>query len=235
MFWLVLKIFAGCILLESGEIDFSAVEAENEEIEQVCTDEPNCLDLDGDGYPKEEDCDDEDENAIGIEQDLDCDGISNALDPCPLDPFNDLDQDGLCGDQDSECNLDFALQQWNLEQELHAISSCSSVEGDIYIYDISSEILPTFESLEVLKGSIFIGNNKELHTIDAFPALVTMLGVLRIQDNPKLEILSGFDKLSDIQGIEIFNHPNLCESEITKLIEKLNYPSSEQAGNNSDC
>ncbi len=34
-------------------------------------------------------------------QDWDNDGIANADDPCPYDPFNDQDHDGICGDRDN--------------------------------------------------------------------------------------------------------------------------------------
>ena len=32
---------------------------------------------------------------------MDADNLGDACDPCPIDPFNDGDGDGLCGDVDN--------------------------------------------------------------------------------------------------------------------------------------
>lgn len=224
----------GCLLFESARLDALFNNQQDTGVNHPC-EESSCQDFDQDGYLGEEDCDDHDDSLLAIAQDLDCDGQFNEVDSCPEDPFDDLDQDGICGDQDPECNMNFAVQQISLEEDLKQIASCSTIEGDIYIYDLEEERLPIFEELEVLRGSILIGENEELQTIDAFPSLITMIGILRIQDNPKLEVLTGFGKLSHVERVEVFNHPNLCVSGLIQFLEDLNYPDSEQAGNNSDC
>src|SRR6056300_859828 len=117
----------GCVLLESGEIDIS-VEEQDTSI-YICWEDPNCRDADLDGYPEAIDCDDQDQQKLGLEIDLDCDGIVNELDDCELDPFNDLDEDGLCGDEDEICNIDFLIDAENSEENQEKISSCQKIEG----------------------------------------------------------------------------------------------------------
>ncbi len=54
-------------------------------------------DSDGDGVPDSEDvCD-------GYDDNLDADGdlIPDGCDACPLDEFNDIDEDGICGNEDN--------------------------------------------------------------------------------------------------------------------------------------
>ena len=78
-----------CIETIEGCIDPSACNYD----ETANTDDGSCNILNGE-------CD----TCIGgvfIDNDLDDDGICDADDICPNDPFNDLDGDGICGDLDS--------------------------------------------------------------------------------------------------------------------------------------
>ena len=230
MFWFV----SGCVLLESAEIEFQQTASMDTAFESDCH-QSYCVDFDQDGYPAEEDCNDQDGQLIGIVHDYDCDGYRNEIDPCPEDPFNDLDQDGICGELDAICNMDFTAQRDNLEEVLDELQTCTTIEGDLYIYDILESELPVFESLLMIEGNIIIGFNTELKIAEAFPSLHSLSGVLRIQNNRQLQDLGGFDVLSQVERVEIFNNPELCRLEIARLIEELGYPDVEQRDNNSDC
>jgi len=77
---------------------------DNDNIGNLCDD---CTDIDGDGYGNpgyplntcpEDNCPD----IFNTSQlDSDGDGIGNVCDDCPLDPDNDIDGDGICGDVDN--------------------------------------------------------------------------------------------------------------------------------------
>ena len=231
--WLL--ILSSCVLLESSEITIPSSESFAATTDILCSEDPFCLDSDGDGSPEAEDCNDLDASLLGIAEDLDCDGLVNEGDPCPEDPFDDVDDDGICGDQDSECNRDFAIDTDYLDRTVAEMNSCLSIEGDIYIYDTELEVIPVFAGTEVIKGSIFIGNNSNLMSIDSFSSLVTMTGSLRVQENPVLSSISGFDSLAHIERIELIGNQNLCVSTVIQFLEDLEYPDSEQFGNDSDC
>ena len=60
----------------------------------VCPNAPDSLDTDRDGIPDA--CD----QPCMDTADGDLDGIPNCSDRCPLDPWNDIDDDGVCGNED---------------------------------------------------------------------------------------------------------------------------------------
>jgi formylglycine-generating enzyme len=61
-------------------------------------------DSDNDGVPDSDDnCPD---TANSDQANADQDGVGDACDACPLDPLNDADGDGVCGDQDTCANSD---------------------------------------------------------------------------------------------------------------------------------
>ena len=60
-----------------------------------------------------------------LDPDNDNDGIPNGSDPCPLDPLNDVDGDGHCGDIDNcsnDTNVDQAVRKDNYAKAIKRIT-----------------------------------------------------------------------------------------------------------------
>ena len=231
---LMLYFLLGCILLDNGEISISDSLTETSQ-SQNCVDDPNCHDADMDGYVQAEDCDDNNALLVGFEDDFDCDGISNEIDTCPEDPWNDLDDDGLCGEQDPICNMDIVITEYETEKKLEQLNSCETVVGNIIFRQTTLENIPIFENLIEVDGSLVIIENEFLDTVDSFPNLETISEDLQLIQNSNLNVLAGFSVLQDVRRLAIIDNHSLCMSTINHFIEDLGYPNTEIAGNNSEC
>jgi len=230
---MIFHFLFGCILFQPIEIDLEVKEPTIEDTS--CWDDPSCRDADQDGYPEEEDCDDQDSSAIGMDVDEDCDGIVNELDACPLDPWNDVDKDGLCAEEDPVCNLDFLFTADSFDEESLLLNSCKEVEGDIVFYQSNEIELRGFENLSVIDGNVFIVENKELKSIDLFPYTTKISGEFLVLSNPQLQKLRGLSSVLYLGFLGVFDNSELCHSEIFTFLDALDYPEIEQNGNADDC
>jgi hypothetical protein len=65
--------------------------------------------------------------------DSDGDNIGNLCDPCPFDYWNDIDNDGICGNEDNCPNIANILQE-DADDDLigDACDECTDTDGDTY-------------------------------------------------------------------------------------------------------
>ncbi len=75
------------------------------------------------------------------QEDADADGLGDACDACPLDPQNDADEDGVCGDVDN-CPSDANADQADADGD-DVGDACDCAPDDGNVHGIPGELPPT--------------------------------------------------------------------------------------------
>ena len=168
-------------------------------------------DLDQDGVVATEDCDDNNPALLAIQEDTDCDGIKNSEDSCPNDFWNDLDQDGICGDADTVCDLQVVIDGTTSSVFIDMLATeCVSLVGSITIQDGAIPTEHWFAQLQTMEGYIYIESVSSIDVFMGFPLLRQVMGDIFIMDNPNLSKMQGFASLSRVSTLVVKANPSWC-------------------------
>jgi hypothetical protein len=231
--WMGLCTQQACLLFSSAEIPFADKQKEDtgsvvedtsmstdtsvdivEDTAQDTSETDSATEIedkDQDGVVATEDCNDNNPVLLAIQEDTDCDGIKNSEDICPNDFWNDLDQDGICGDVDSICDLNLVIDATTSSVFIDMIATqCVSLVGSITIQDGAEPKAEWFAKLQSIKGDIHIQTVPSIRVLQGFPILEDIAGELVIIDNENLYAVYGFSALMHVSTLVVKANPNWC-------------------------
>ncbi len=214
-----------CVIDEEGcEVETPGPEVPYDGVDNDCDPATPDDDLDGDGFPVAEDCDDQDE-AIHLDGTLAVGVVSSEQ------------VASLC---EARCPAMTVLQgTFALVEpldDLGGLECLTEIDGTLRLEGSGAASLGGLANLTRVRGDLVIDNEDALSDLSGLDRLEEVDGALRIVDNAELlDVTAGLDELLRVGGdLEITDNPRVPAASATALESRIVVLGAVELANNGD-